>query len=288
VNPFKQEKGKIWKKIFYVLNITIVVLVAYFLHFFFVSEYFILKNIQVEGVQYVSTSEFLDLLKKEKEGAKFLGIPTKNLILFSIRDLRSKIAEQYIFSDLHIEKIYPDTLAVRVEERTVVYRMVSQQHEYLIDDTGMVVKKIQNFGSRPELLSLTHSDSQGGGDELERLQTLDADERFSVLGFTNDAALAIGQTLFTSEHIRFIEDLIKNATHTYYTLELIRINQAFPQHIEVTTKEGYMLIFNTNDPFQDQLKRLEIVVEQEVTLEKLPLIEYIDLRLGNNIYIKYK
>ncbi|MCC6639118.1 hypothetical protein IT409_01005, partial [Candidatus Falkowbacteria bacterium] len=50
---------------------------------------------------------------------------------------------------------------------------------------------------------------------------------------------------------------------------------------------NYDILVNTHTAFSDQIQKLKVVLSQEIK-DNEKRLEYIDMRLGNNIYYKYK
>ena len=269
-----------------VINVVIVTCLVYFVYFFFFSDYYNIKNINVNGINYVSTDDFIELVDTHVDNFKFAFVDTENIFLYNKSKLLSMINEQYLFAEITIEKVLPDTINIDIVEKNVVYRFVSTSHEYLVDDHGILVKKITNYNNRPSLLTITQGEEEE--DAKSDLVSLDENDPFTVLYFEEDIPLGIGQDIFTDNDVAFIDGSVKKSKNVLYDLKLISIPTVFPEHIRLSTVEGWDILFNLNDPFDKQFDALKEVIDQKVEKENVSRLEYIDLRLGKNIYFKYK
>ncbi len=260
--------------------------IGYFFYFFFISDYYTLRNVRVEGMQYVSSAEFLDVVERHRDTYTWFGIPTDNLLLYSKKKLRAVIDEQYLFHGIRLDKQLPDTLHITVQERRVVLRVFAPAHEYLVDDSGVVVKKINSYKQRPSILSV--ATQQVEDEEVSDDFSLRADnDQFTRIVFEQESALRIGQHIMQPETIQLFLDLA-DRTDVSYPIASVSIPQAYPQYMTLHMQGGWNAILNSSEALEVQLQRLALVIEQEVKPENLSRIEYIDLRLGNNIYYRYK
>ena len=57
--------------------------------------------------------------------------------------------------------------------------------------------------------------------------------------------------------------------------------------IQGITKEGWNILLDIKEDMGWQQIKLQIVLEQKIPLEKRGELEYIDLRFGDQAYIKY-
>ena len=283
-NPFKKERGKIATWIFNIINIALLGFVGYLLYFFFISTYFVVDDISVSGMKFVSTGDFIQMTRKEVESETFFGLPTQNIHLVSLGDLRKAIERQYLFESLEIKRVYPNQIQIYVEERNVQYRLFSASHEYLIDDEGVVVKKITNYAYRPKVLSIINDQE----DKEEKVKmTFRDNDIFPSLYVNQDITFGIGQQILTVDQVTFFNRLLEKRETDMYALQSVQIAQAFPQNVTVSTQEGWDVVFNTNNDLEVQFERLKLVLEQEIGDQRSRL-DYIDLSLGKNIYYKYQ
>ncbi len=268
-----------------IINSALAVAVGYFFYFFLISDYYALRHVRVEGMQYVAPSEFLDAVERHRSQYTFLGIPTHNTLLYSKKRLRSFLDEQYLFADIVLDKQLPDTLVIRVVERNVKFRLLAPSHEYLLDDEGVVVKKVTSYKQRPALLSVMESQEASISSDADLFLRAEGDQ-FARLVFDQDVALRIGQTVVQPETIALLERIAE--VEGKYVVEMVRLPQAYPQYLTLRMQGGWHAIMNAHEPIEMQLQRLQLVIDKEIGEERLPRIDYIDLRLGNNVYYRYR
>ncbi len=284
-SPIKKAKGKLIGRLFFILNIILASVIGYFLYFFFLSPYYETKTIAVEGVRFISSNEFIEDLQAYVDSHTFLGVQTKNLLLLNKKKLESALSQKYLFSRITIEKKLPNTLFITIEERNVVYRVIGTGHEYLVDDQGIVVRRVTNFTKRPTVLSLNPQDPASIDVSYPVIRP--EGDQFVNLIFISDTVMGVGQKLFSDKNLLFLQEVIV-VSHDGIALEKILFDQPLPQVMRAQTNQGWDIIFNTNDSVEAQLKRLTIVLKEQVGERNMPRLEYVDLRLGNSVYYKYR
>lgn len=285
ISPLKKSRGTLVSRLFFILNIALASVIGYFCYFFFLSPYYETKTIVVEGVRFISSAELIDDVQAYTDSYNFLGIRTKNLLLLNKRKLESTLGQKYLFSDIIIEKKLPNTLFLNIEERNVIYRIAGTGHEYLVDDQGIVVRKVTNFTQRPTLLSLNPQDP--ATIDFSHPNIHPEGDQFINFAFVSDTVMGVGQKLFSDKNLLFFKDIV-GVSQGEIILEKILFDQPLPQVIRAQTNQGWDILLNTNDSVEAQLRRLAIVLKEQIGERNISRLDYIDLRLGNSVYYKYK
>ena len=58
--------------------------------------------------------------------------------------------------------------------------------------------------------------------------------------------------------------------------------------VQGVTKEGWRILLDLKENMEWQQTKLQLVLEQKIPLEKRGELQYIDLRFGDQAYIKYQ
>lgn len=260
--------------------------------FLLFSPKYRITHIEVNGLSYVTPTEFMDFVNQQLDDQTILKIHHKNIFLTGESGLRSAIESQYLFNSLTITKHFPDTLSFEVKEKNVIFRVRSIDHEYLIDDKGLVVEQFRNFTQRPNLLQLTDQTTpevaDPNADASKKLVTFDEHDQFPLLYLIDDKAFTLAQPAFTPDQLTFVNEVIGSKTVPYGEISLISLPAANPEFVQVRMKDGWQALFNTRDTLASQLQSMKLVIEQKITKEKLIRLERIDLRLGENVYFKMR
>lgn len=275
-----------------VLNIVLFSVMIGIAGFLIFSPRYRITHVEVNGLSYVTPTEFLEFVNQQLDNQKLFKIHHKNIFLTRESSLLKSIESQYLFNSININKHYPDSLSFDVTEKNVIYRVRSIDHEYLVDDKGIVVEQFRNFTQRPNLLQLTDPNSAVDQDPnidiSKKFVTFDELDQFPLLYLIDDKGFALGDSVFTSAQLAFVNEVVASKTVPYGEISLVTIPAANPEFIQVRMKDGWEALFNTRDTYESQLQSMKLVIEQKITKEKLIRLERIDLRLGENIYFKMR
>ena len=252
------------------------------------SSNYEIKQVSVNGLVYVSSDEFLNLMNQKLDQQKILFYKTKNIFLTSGNELRRLIDSNYIFGEVRIDKVPPDSLRFDINEKNVVFRPRSNHSERLIDDRGQVVRRFINYASRPKILTLGEGTDAATSQKTEELVSIDPNDQFimNILEGANEPRL--GEMIMDSSQVKFIDDVVSYKDNQVYKLKLLTLPGINPEYLKLKTASGFEIYFNTKLNFETQYEALKLVIEQKITPEKLPRLDYIDLRLGENVYYKFK
>lgn len=278
-------------RIFKVINIILAGSLLYFGYFFFFSDYYQIKNSAVTGVNYVGSDEVLGLVQSAIRENSFGPFKTQNIFLLRENKILDALTQRYVFASISLKKKLPNTIIVDVMERHVVYRVSSASSEYLVDDQGVVVRKNQRFTSRPPLLSILHDTAvtEQPAEQIEgNLVSFDPADQFTVLYLAGDADINLGDQILSPTHLSLISDFSKNATTQLYSIRLLSLPATNPQFMTVTTVDGWKIIYSVNIGYAQQYQTLNTIISQEIKPERLKRLDYVDLRLNDNVYYKLK
>ncbi len=133
------------KKLLVTTMIIVTSLIIVYVLFF--SSIFYVKKCTVEGVKF-SEKEINEVLDKYK---------SKNMFLTSSSDLKKELLDINFTKSVIVEKKYPSTLIITVDERTPVGQIVTNSKSILISDEFMVldIRAIDN--NIPIFQGFTHS-----------------------------------------------------------------------------------------------------------------------------------
>lgn len=100
------------------------------------SEYFRIKEINIDGVKKQTREEIAAVIDEK-------GLMEKNIFRVSVSELKEKLNTNLPkLTDLEIKKIYPATIFITARERKpVVY--ISAKNLYLMDKEGVIIEQVK-------------------------------------------------------------------------------------------------------------------------------------------------
>jgi cell division septal protein FtsQ len=276
--PFRLKKGFFKLTIFRVVNFILLVGVIFGIYFFLFSNFYNITNIEILGNQIISTDDILDIANNYLTKKTFLIFSNKNIFIFSKKEFKKRMGEYVLLDELKIEKILPNTIRINLKEREAALKWISNDQEYLVDKKGIIIKKFYKL-SVPKIYQLDNSQ--------QRVET-EKDNFLQVIDLANED-VNLGDNVLKCEDINFISQLQQKFSRSDYAkLKNITVPNKLPKYIIVNTEAGWLIYFNLSETIESQINRLDLLVREKIKKENVNRLDYIDLRLGESVYYKFK
>ena len=240
----KRKKSILKNRFFWVgfLFLIIITLVCYFLFF---HSFFKIDKIEIFGNEKLKTEQIESLIEKDQ-----------NIFLFNIDKNKKKILENFPeITELLLEKDFPRSIKIQVEERKPVAVFCQNEEYFFIDKKGIVYEKAE------------------------------PDAMLSIKNLTLNKELRLGDEILTENQLN---QILKIETKLKENLE-IQIELAeivSDRRLNIKTSEGWEIYFNLQKALDWQLTELGLILKEKISPEKRGEIEYIDLRF-EKVFIQY-
>jgi len=242
----------------------------------FFTPVFQIKHIEVQGAQKVP-AEKLQEIAKEHILQKFLLFEINNVFFANV----SKVSQEAEAAFPEIETIrvdtgFPDKVKITVQERGAVatwcqekaYTVGEGEEQvtrsfrecFALDSGGVIFEQRELEG---EMLIQNGGEHASLGDQVIDPETLE-------------------------EIFEFQQTMDSSALFQDVGLRVSLVNVISDDRVNAGISEGWELYFNPSENIHWQTTKAQLVLKEEVPAEKRPLLEYIDLRFGDQAYIKYK
>ncbi len=101
--------------------------------------------------------------------------------------------------------------------------------------------------------------------------------------------LKLGDFVMTQENIVFIFGINdKLSQKDYLKPKNFSVPNKMPQFLIVELVNGARIFFNLADSLENQLNRLNLLIDKKIGQGNIKNLDYIDLRMGENVYYKMK
>lgn len=278
-NPFNLKKGLAWFKLFRIINILLGIGIVFCLYFFIFSDFYTINNVEVSGNQVISTEDLLEIINNYLSGSRLFILKNNNIFLLSKDDLKRKITEAVIVNDIVIDKVLPNTIKVNLKEKNAALKWIANDQEYLVDNEGVVIKRFYNLKT-PKIFQLSGQETQATRPETDNL---------IVIKNSENSAVNLGDKVLSKEDVDFINNLLsKLSKYDYLKIQEVMAASNFPAFLTLKTATGWQLFVNMADDLDSQLNRFDALVKDKIKKENLIGLDYIDLRLGESVYYKFK
>jgi cell division septal protein FtsQ len=283
LNPFNKKRSRLQFKPMMVINFILLMGIGGFIYFFIFSNFYNVTDIQVSGNVVISTDDVLDITGQYLNKNQLFIFKNRNIFLFSKNAIKKRLNEVIILEDLKVDKILPNTIKLTLVEKNSAIKWISNDNEYLLDNQGQIIKKYY-VSATPQIFVV-----QSENNAPKITPETGNDAKFIKIRNLANQQVNLGDFVMKAENASFILELadkIKDMEYLKYTE--IDVPNAYPQYLSVIMAGDWQIQFNLLDSVSLQLNRLNLLIDQKIKKENLNRLEYIDLRLGESIYYKFK
>ncbi|GBE16804.1 cell division protein FtsQ [bacterium BMS3Abin15] len=262
----KKREGQslFFKIVYFFLLFAFAGVVIYILIF---SLFLRVNYLNLEGVEELEYEKVYNKLESLLDGKYLWIFPKDNFLLVLSGKIKKELAGEFKkIRQVEVEKNFPDTINVKIEERESLILWCSKGPCYIIDEQGYAYAWA-DFESR-EIKE----------NNLVRLVDMSA------------KPIDIGEKILDEDYVKFVTEIREKLKR--------ELNIKISDEYSTTTKLSEVIKINTNDgwdihlssqiPLDQSIRTLKTFLEQKITDEIKKELEYVDLRVENKIYYKVK
>lgn len=245
----------------------------------FFTPFLQIQHIEITGNQKI-TAERLQQIAKEHVSQKLLFFEMNHFLLADAGGVTEEIRAAFPeVESVVVRKKFPDSLRVTVLEREGV-AIWCQERSYEIAQEGLEEEEQRWFRQCFAL------DKHGVIFEERE------PEREVIISKTGANASTIGQQVLDGEVMEKILSFQRQVDSLplfqQVGLRISSFTVISDERVNAKISEGWELYVNPAGDIDWQITKGKLVLEKEVPFEKRPFLEYIDLRFGDQAYIKYR
>lgn len=242
----------------------------------FFTPFLAIKHIEVEGAQKVSVENLQDTAR-EYITKRFIFFDINNFFLVNVSEVARKVKEAFPeIETATVDKTFPNKINIIVQERGRV-AVWCQQKNYTVEVTEEQVER-----SFRQCFALDKSGVIFEEKEPEQEIIVQDEIHNAVLGEQVIDPEVLSSILVFQKEIDSLP-LFKEVG-----LRVVSLTIVSKERVNAKISEGWEVYLNPAENLAWQTTKVKLVLEQEIPFEKRPLLEYIDLRFGDQAYIKYK
>ena len=210
----------------------------------------------------------------------------KNFLFFKINHLfladTRKIAENIQsalpeIESMAIDKVFPNKVNVVVRERGMI-ALWCQTKEYTVEVGDSETKEAKSFRQCFALdkNGILFEEKQPEGEVI-----ISGEEKNAALGDQ-----VIDEELLVNI-LRFQREVDSFALFQELGLRVSTLSVVSKERVHAKISEGWEIYVNPAENIDWQITKVKLVLDQEVPAARRPNLEYIDLRFGDQAYVKY-
>ena len=255
-----KKRKPIFKSRFFLFGLLFFVLAGSLGYFLFFSSLFQVQSVLATGS---TRGEEMVALSQELVHSRVLFLETKSIFLARRNNMEQLVLEQFPeVEGVRVFYDFPSTLVLRVIERKEVAQWCNTFSCFALDANGVIFRADGSANFMRISSSLVSQEVALGEHVLESSLLsliLEFEKRVEQLD-------PIRQT-----KVRVVSsDIVSNARANFLL------------------SEGWKIFFNPEESLDWQATKLRLVLEKKIPIEKRGKLEYVDVRFGNQAYLKYR
>ncbi len=272
-NPFKKDPPVPKNKTGIILALLIFLIFGW-ITLMLTLPYFKISKITIIGNKITKTTEIENYIRQS-------FFSKNNYFLFPDKSTAEKIKETFLYENVQIKKIFPDTIQIVVNEKPASVIYDDSTNYYLLDNDGKVIKQLNEFTNitAANINTSTNSTTSSNIHLALYQQIQNAYGNFPVI--FNDEPTTDTKKDFISPKI------IKSATEwdkiikdqDVGEVQYFKIGET-DFNLKIFLKQPWYILINTELDSQAQIKNLKIILSNNKPTK------YIDLRFGERVYWK--
>lgn len=259
----RQQKFRRQKRRFYFFGALAAVVVIASVYFLFFSGLFDVRGIEVSGVEVITQSEVQAVVGELFHEASLFVLPHTNMLLFSSPAAADHVRAAFPrIADVSVKKrFWTRVISIAISERhpAGVSCVKATERCVYFDTSGIVFASAPTIASA-SLLRIEESDLRGSQFPYEQ---------------------------YTQELVEFVATAKKQMQEkAHATIISFSFMNGYGD-VEARTQEGYVIFLNTAQGAEEQAQIFKNIIATEIK-DKMPALEYIDLRVENRAYYKLR
>lgn len=249
---------------YYLLAISFFGVVVYALFF---SPFLAVDRIEISGIQELN----LEDVKKASEnsyGGEYLGIaPKKNLLIFPVRKTKKTLLDSFKkIKNVSIEKKFPNFVEIKIQERKSLVIWCEGEKCFIVDENGDAFEQV-GLDSREVL-------------ENNLVKVISGNVKNIAEG---EKILEVGKVEFLNN----FKDILQKKSGVEFSGE-VRMQSHMAEEVILKTVQGWNVYVSAIIPLEKSASTLKIFLDKEISSEDFGRLEYVDLRVENKIFYKFK
>lgn len=240
--------------------------------FVFVSRYWSVTKLEIEGIRAISREEVSDTTYKIIDEGEWKPWDKRNIFFVHPDALAQAIRDRLFADQVTVDKIYPNVLRLKVVERQRSIILVSKDQFLHVDSNGIVT---EDFASSTEAITVRSFLTGSRMSDSSQVPVIVTDlSELATTGYQAAKTTTVHGWLDTSKTL-----LAKGLRFRYLKLTSPEVST-----MSVVMEPGYELILDIGGPLEPQITTYEKFMKAQPKGYKPD--EYIDVRIPGKIFTK--
>ncbi|EKE15844.1 MAG: hypothetical protein ACD_11C00103G0046 [uncultured bacterium] len=249
---------------YYLLSVSFL---GVFFYVLFFSPFLAVEQIEISGIQELNLENVSKVSESVYEG-KYLGfIPKKNLLIFPSGKIKKALLDSFKkIKSISIEKKFPNFVEIKIQERKSLVIWCEGERCFIVDENGDAFEEVK----------------------LDSREVLENNLIKIVSG--NVKNIAEGEKILEVEKVDFLnnfKDVLQKNSPIKFSDE-VYMQSHMAEEVILKTSQGWNVHISILIPLEKSANALKLFLDKEITSEDLGRLEYVDLRIENKIFYKFR
>lgn len=240
-------------------------------YLFFFSDVFVVSKFEIEGIHTLSRGEVSEAVEDVMRQMRVWPMRNGNIFTLNEQEISNRIKNDLFAEAVTVDKIYPNILRLKIEERQSSLFMVRENRVYQIDRSGFVTRELNDGPERQNVLALMNEPSDSRGDMPPILEIKDQSEIIPGNQYVSEFRILMwldGVKTLKEEGFGYRNAVLESATSSKLILNMY---------------EPYEVYFDLVDPLKPQIESYYAFIRVK---KDEPIGEYVDARIPGKIFYK--
>lgn len=267
----REDNSRMLKKAYDFLFVLLVFfffsVLAYSLFF---APFLAVSVVEIRGLKSLSPETVSVSAASVYEG-KYLGIfPKENLLVFPSKKVKRRMIEDFKrIRQLHVSREFPNRIIIEIEERESLLVWCSFSGEcFMVDEEGYAYSRVS----------------------LDSEEVLE-NNLVKIISGEDGRSISEGEKILDRERTSFLREARKGIFSKcgLETKNEIYVKSRMAEEIKLGSLEEWDILLSTNFSIEKSAETLKLFLGKEMAdQEKRKRLEYVDLRIENRTYYKFK
>ncbi len=295
LNPFIPRAGEPWYlKLFRPLLFATLLGLLWVVVF---NPAFHVSNVSINGTNRIPEQELQATIDELLNGERLFLFPARSYAFVPMRGIQSVIEERFPVRDVQLQKTFPDTLAIIIQEQvsSVIYDNTEQF--FLFDDEGKLMEPLRRVASyeweTAETPVLTTSTDESpefeqliNGKRVHSPDIASFATEHGVLPILVDERPNAPETINTNDKAAQLPASLIGAVLSWYqtfednnlVFQYMRITDPRSDYAEITDQEGRVYTISLKNDLSPQLAKINTLLDEHEDISR------IDVRFPGRVY----
>jgi len=275
-------------------------LVFFVVYFLFFSDFFLIKNIEINGNKSINSDDIKSVAINEMSAPEFGFIPGNNFLFDKNEKIKSALIKEFSeIKSVEVKKSFPNILEIEIIEKEPTVIWCRFNDCYYVDNSGIIFARANNnsnINNGEKIIKIIEEEIIKEEEITEELvkkeEEIKKEEEVKSsspdkggLGKVNP--LKINDKISDSDFIDFALDIDKEIRYnTQLKIKFYKTKGTYTRELIAYTDRNIRLYFNTMEDANLQVEHLKDFLLKGVNKNEIDNLEYIYFKAGRKIFYK--